>query len=290
MRDDFFEIGSKIAEQWNCPVCSKTNAVDSVKRAYSCDKCHTVITRKQLIGFLGAKDAYNALAEHAFKEQCGCSIYEALDNANKAELYDVCKLYIDEALSAELYPEDAAKNVAELIGSHGITLINRVAELAQKTVDTTLKPFERITYGESDPRSKEFFCWGSTGSHSGRYFSTSSEAEPTPTLQLQDRDHVCAFCLRTALTLQSGLRNRHSFDQDADYSVTGYTCCCRGAEDYRESQAAIELLEEIHSQQRRRIKQEMPSFAQTGLMALDAAAAYRKIQRKSDDLLGRITR
>lgn len=115
----------------------------------------------------------------------------------------------------------------------------------------------------ADPRSHQFFSnyyvgssHGDNGaSHRWDWDSSADGAEPTLVLP----NDKCAYCGNRALPIQAGLRRgRVGYHDDRDYSVTGYTCCCKGAMDEVEHRAKVRELEDRHSQEMAALAKQAP--------------------------------
>ncbi|CAD5377332.1 conserved hypothetical protein [Pseudomonas sp. OF001] len=118
----------------------------------------------------------------------------------------------------------------------------------------------------ADERSYKFFSRSLVGTKHGEggtgycvSWNTSAEGlEPTAVYP----NCTCIYCGNRANPIQAGLRRPRSTyigEDDRDYNVTGYACCCKGAMDEGEHKLKVAELKERHAQELEALEKQRPT-------------------------------
>jgi len=94
--------------------------------------------------------------------------------------------------------------------------------------------------------------------YSYHWDSAHPELEPTSTFNL-GCSHYCSYCCKPAYPIQEGLRrDLYVFVDfyDRDFTVTGHTCICEGAEKEKELRKKLEEMEKKHKQEKYELEKE----------------------------------
>ncbi len=110
-------------------------------------------------------------------------------------------------------------------------------------MDRPSKYHDRVFVGTS--RTPSGYDWSWNSSH--------PELEPTETFALGCQ-HYCSYCCQKAYPIQAGLRDTRFDYYDRDFTVTGYTCICEGAEKEKELRRELEELKSKHQKEEWELK------------------------------------